>query len=471
VEPRRELALKQVQKLIMTPKLRQALALLQMPLLELELLLRQELSANPVLEELLEEEGDSSLQVEEAAPEEAETPDRVKEEEVDWAEYFREAFEAGYNEPAAQRDEWIERVVATQPTFESQLLSQLRLMPLDDRSMEMAEYLVASLDEDGYLRSVDVDDVAREFGVESAMVEEILGRLQQELDPPGIGARNLRECLVIQLQRNGRREGLAWEIILGHLEDLERKRFPKIAKELGVTLENVKDAAEEIATLDPKPGLRVVRGEPRHVIPDLVVERVEDEYIVLLNDRNLPRIRINPTYRDMVTGVRPVDDKDRQYLVDKLNSAKWLIRSIEQRRRTLSRVTSYIMHVQRDFLDKGAEHLRPLTLQQVADALEIHESTVSRVVTGKYVQTPRGVFELRYFFGGGLKTSSGEDMSVKVAKERIRRMIEQEDTDSPITDEEIAGRLRAAGLRIARRTVGKYRDQMGILPAKLRKYG
>ena len=471
MEPRRELALKQVQKLIMTPKLRQALALLQMPLLELELLLRQELSANPVLEELLEEEGDSSLQVEEAAPDEEETPDRVKEEEVDWAEYFREAFEAGYNESSGQRDEWIERVIATQPTFESQLLSQLRLMPLDKDSMEMAEYLIASLDDDGYLRSVTVDDVAREFGAESSKVEEVLGRLQQELDPPGIGARDLRECLVIQLQRNDRQEGLAWEIIQGHLEDLERKRFPKIAKELGVALQTVKEAAEEIASLDPKPGLRVGRGEPRHVIPDLVVERVEDEYVVLLNDRNLPRIRINPTYRDMVTGVRPVDEKDRQYLVDKLNSAKWLIRSIEQRRRTLSRVTSYIMHVQRDFLDKGAEHLRPLTLQQVADALDIHESTVSRVVTGKYVQTPRGVFELRYFFGGGLKTSSGEDMSVKVAKERIRRMIEKEDTDSPITDEEIAGRLRETGLRIARRTVGKYRDQMGILPAKLRKYG
>lgn len=471
MEARRELALRQVQRLIMTPKLRQALALLQMPLLELEQLLRQELSTNPVLEELTEDEAESGLQVESLESPDAETPDRLKEEEVDWAEYFREAFEAGYNEPVARREEWIERVVATDATFESELLSQLRLLSLKDEASDIAEYLIGSLDDDGYLRSVTLEDVAKEFGVDAEKVQQVLTHLHAELEPAGIGARDLRECLLIQLSRRDGQETLAWRIVCGHLEDLERKRYPRIAKDLDSTLDDVKAAAEEIASLDPRPGLRVGTGEPRYVIPDLVVERVENEYIVLLNDRNLPRIRISPTYRDMVTGDRPVADKDRQYLIDKLNSAKWLIRSIEQRRRTLSRVTSYIMHVQKDFLDKGTEHLKPLTLQQVADALEVHESTVSRVVTGKYVQTPRGVFELRYFFGGGLKTSSGEDMSVKVAKERIKRMIEGEDADTPITDEEIAARLRKQGLRIARRTVGKYRDQMGILPAKLRKYG
>ncbi len=470
LEPRRELALKQVQKLIMTPKLRQALALLQMPLLQLEQLLRQELSTNPVLEEIVEEEGETGVEVERVEFEEAEKPDRLKEQEVDWADYFREAFQAGYNEHGSQRNEWIERVVATEPTFESELLSQLRLLPLQKQQTEIAEYLIASLDADGYLRSTTVDEVAEVFAVEPPVVEEVLVHVQ-ELDPPGIAARDLCECLMIQLKRRQREGALVWSIVETHLDDLERKRFPKIAKELGVTLEEVKQAADEIASLDPRPGLRVGRGEPQYVVPDLVVERVEDEYIVLLNDRNLPRIRINPTYRDMVTGARPVAPEDRQYLVDKLNSARWLIRSIEQRRRTLSRVTSYIMHVQEDFLNKGPGHLRPLTLQQVADALDIHESTVSRVVTGKYVQTPRGVFELRYFFGGGLKTSNGDELSVKVARERIRQMVEAEDPDSPITDEEIAARLRSTGLRIARRTVGKYRDQMGILPAKLRKYG
>jgi RNA polymerase sigma-54 factor len=471
VEPRRELALRQVQKLIMTPKLRQALALLQMPLLELEQLLRQELTANPVLEELAEDESENELQVESNETEEADAPDRVKEEEVDWAEYFREAFEAGYNEPVARREEWIERVVATDATFESELLSQLRLLPLGDQESEIAEYLIGSMDDDGYLRSVTDEEVAAEFDVKPETVQKVLSHLQAELEPAGVGARSLQGCLLIQLERRERKESLAWSVVEGHLDDLERKRFPKIAKELGVTLDDVKAAAEEIASLDPRPGLRIGTGEPRYVIPDLVVERVENEYIVLLNDRNLPRIRINATYRDMVTGERRVGAADRQYLIDKLNSAKWLIRSIEQRRRTLSRVTSYIMQVQRDFLDRGADHLKPLTLQQVADALEIHESTVSRVVTGKYVQTPRGVFELRYFFGGGLKTSSGENISVKVAKQRIKRMIEDEEPDRPITDEEIAAGLRRTGLRIARRTVGKYRDQMGILPAKLRKYG
>ncbi len=455
----------------MTPKLRQALALLQMPLLELEQLLRQELSINPVLEELTEEEADSDLQLESVQTDEAETPDRLKEEEVDWAEYFREAFEAGYNEPVGRREEWIERVVATEPTFESELLSQLRLLALDAPDRQIAEYLIGSLDDDGYLRSVTPEEVAAEFGVDSERVETVLARLQNELEPVGIAARDLRECLLLQLSRKGMCDGLAWKVVKDHLEDLERKRYPKIAKAFDIALEDVKTAADEIASLDPRPGLRVGARKPRYVVPDLVVERVEDEYVVLLNDRNLPRIRINPTYRAMVTGDRPVADKDRQYLVDKLNSAKWLIRSIEQRRRTLSRVTAYIMHVQRDFLDKGQEHLKPLTLQQVADALDVHESTVSRVVTGKYVQTPRGVFELRYFFGGGLQTASGEDLSVKVAKERIRRMIEEENPDAPVTDEQIADRLRQTGLRIARRTVGKYRDQMGILPAKLRKYG
>jgi RNA polymerase sigma-54 factor len=341
LEPRRELALRQVQKLIMTPKLRQALALLQMPLLQLEQLLRQELSANPVLEEIVEEEGETGVDVESVESEEAEKPDRLKEQEVDWAEYFREAFQAGYNEYGSQRNEWIERVVATEPTFESELLSQLRLLPLQKQQTEIAEYLIASLDADGYLRSITLDEVAEVFAVEPPVVEEALAHLQ-ELDPPGIAARDLRECLMIQLRRKQREGSLVWSIVETHLGDLERKRFPRIAKELGVMLEDVKQAAEEIAALDPRPGLRVGRGEPQYVVPDLVVERVEDEYIILLNDRNLPRIRINPTYRDMVTGARPVAAEDRQYLVDKLNSARWLIRSIEQRRRTLSRVTSYM---------------------------------------------------------------------------------------------------------------------------------
>jgi RNA polymerase sigma-54 factor len=338
--------------------------------------------------------------------------------------------------------------------------------------MPLAEFIIGSLDDRGWL-ATPLPEIAQATGQPFEQCEKVL-RLVQGLEPVGVGARDLRECLLIQLEAKGQEGTLPWRLIHDQFDNLVNRRFPEIARQLKCTVEEIQAAADCVATLNPKPGLEVSSEDPKYVVPDLLVERVDEEYVVLLNDRNVPRLRISSAYESVLRDRKKAernsnDNKTREYIQGKLNSARWLIQTIEQRRRTMIKVMNCIIREQREFFDKGIAFLRPLTLQQVARQIDMHESTVSRVCSGKYVQTPRGVFELKFFFSSGLETEDGEDVSARTAKDIIKTLIEEEDKREPLSDQRIAELLHEKGLRIARRTVAKYREQLNILPARFRR--
>jgi RNA polymerase sigma-54 factor len=341
-------------------------------------------------------------------------------------------------------------------------------MSTDDPELtEIGEFLIGSIDDRGFL-TITSEEVATLLGKPIEKVEEAV-RIVQSFEPAGIGARDLRECLLIQLDRKEMGDSLAARMVRDHFDSLKDRKFAEIAKKMHVSITQVQAAGDIIAKLNPKPGFLISHEEPRYVVPDLVVDKVEDKYVVFLNDRHVPRLRINPSYRDMLRGDRSRKDKTREYIIGKLNSAKWLIQTIEQRRKTMVKVMKCIVDSQEEFFDRGIAFLKPLTLQQVANQIGMHESTVSRVTNNKYVQTPRGVFELKFFFSSKLQTDAGDEMSAKSAKDVISVLIEGEDRSDPLSDQKIADILRDRGLRIARRTVAKYREQLRLLPARYRK--
>jgi len=290
----------------------------------------------------------------------------------------------------------------------------------------------------------------------------------QTFDPVGVGARDLRECLMIQLDRKGEEDPLVRAIVEKHLFDLKRGRFAMIAKALGVGEEDVHAAAARVARLNPRPGWGPSMGA-RTVVPDVIVEKIDNTYVVMLNDKSTPMLRVNPLYRSLLEGSSATNSEAKKYVIDKLNAARWLIKSIDQRRSTILAVVNYLVSAQRDFLEHGVSHLRPMILQEVAEALGMSVSTVSRVTSNKYVQTPRGIFPLKYFFDAKIEGRGGEDVSSKRVKDRIARLIEEEDPKKPLSDQEIASRLKEDGFNIARRTVSKYREQLKLMPARFRK--
>jgi RNA polymerase sigma-54 factor len=461
--------------LIMTPRLQQALKLLQVPTLELQQILKQEIMQNPLLEEV-DEVTDSEDLAKEDSPEEKaneEAEDPAEDDPIDWSEYMQEgAFDRAYIPQTESPAEFLEKVPVTRTTLAESLLEQLHFLSLPERELKLAEFLVGSLDDRGMLVT-GLEDVAQATGCPLDLCEKVL-KVIQALEPVGVGARDLRECLLIQLEARGEKDTLAWRLIHDQFDSLVNRRFPEIARQLKCSVEDVQVAADVIATLNPKPGLQVSSEDPKYVVPDLIVERVNDEYLVLLNDRHLPRLRISAAYESVLRDKKKAECTDgeaktRDYIKGKLNSARWLIQTIEQRRRTMIKVMNCIIREQREFFEKGIAFLRPLTLQQVARQIDMHESTVSRVCSGKYVQTPRGVFELKFFFSSGLETDDGEDVSARTAKDIIRTLIEEETKQDPLSDQSIAELLHQKGLRIARRTVAKYREQLGILPARFRR--
>jgi len=301
------------------------------------------------------------------------------------------------------------------------------------------------------------------------VVEKVLGYIQS-MDPVGIGARNLQEALLIQLRHRGYGDSIAAEIVRDHFDSLKQRKYSEIAKKLHISVEEVQEHANVIKDLDPKPGFELMSEDVRYITPDLIVERVGDDYVVFLNDKNIPRLRISNAYRkELEKGTSNGNKETRDFILGRLSSARWLIQTIEQRRKTMVKVMECIVDEQREFFEKGPGALRPLTLQQVASRIGMHESTVSRVTTNKYVQTPRGVFELKYFFSSSLDTEDGDEVSAKAAKTRILDIIAKEDARRPLSDQKIADILKQDGLIIARRTVAKYREQLKILPARLRK--
>ncbi|MCX5800532.1 MAG: RNA polymerase factor sigma-54 [Candidatus Eisenbacteria bacterium] len=467
MELKHSLQLTQKPTLIMTQRLQQALKLLQVPTLELQQILKQELLQNPLLEEVDEEEEVQETSSSEEETSTADEPEPVeKEDPLEWAEYYQEGYDASPGRPDNSAD-LPERVPITVPTLREHLQSQLRISTDDPELTEIGEFLIGSIDDRGFL-TITAEEVATLIGKPVERVEEAI-KLVQSLEPPGIGARDLRECLLIQLSREDAAESLAARIVRDHFDSLKDRKFAEIAKKMRVPIVQIQAAGDIISRLNPKPGFLISQEEPRYVVPDLVVDKVEDKYVVFLNDRHVPRLRINPSYRDMLRGEKARKDKTREYIIGKLNSAKWLIQTIEQRRKTMVKVMKCIVDSQEEFLDKGIAFLRPLTLQQVANQIGMHESTVSRVTNNKYVQTPRGVFELKFFFSSKLQTDAGEDMSAKSAKDIISVLVEEEDRSDPLSDQKIADILRDRGLRIARRTVAKYREQLRLLPARYRK--
>jgi RNA polymerase sigma-54 factor len=468
------LHLRQRQQLVMTPKLQQALKLLQMPAIELQQMLKQEIMENPMLEEVddylenVEEERAEQETKNEDGKDTKEDAEPDGEEQIDWAEYFQSGFEIGYGLGEETQEEFFERVPVAKRSFAEQLISQLRIVTDDDRTVEIGDYIIGSLDESGYL-TCELSEVAGTFGVPVEEAERIL-KIIQTFDPPGVGARNLQECLLIQLTNRGLEDSLAARIIRDHFDDFKQKKYLEISKKLKIPIQEIQNQCKVISTLDPKPGLEIMANDPQYVIPDLVVEKVDAKYVVYLNDKNIPRLRISQAYQsELMKENRDGNKETREFIQSRLKSAKWLIQTIEQRRRTMVKVMECIVEKQREFFERGTQSLRPLTLQQVASEINMHESTVSRVTTNKYVHTPRGVFELKFFFSSSLGTEDGGEISAKSAKDKIRRIIELEDQRNPLSDQKIADMLKHGGLNIARRTVAKYREQLNILPARMRK--
>ncbi len=470
------------QQIVMTQRLQQALKLLQVPTLELAQILRNELQANPLLEEVDSEEESEEEREQEPEPEaesraeEAAEPDDAaitvegNEAKIDWDEYFRDGFRNAVIDQGQDEDDQIERPPVYVPSGQEHLRDQLVLAVDDPLQRQIGEYIIGCLNGDGFL-AAPLAEIAAYFEIEEAAVEQVL-RIIQGFDPPGVAARDLPECLLLQLAARGQADGLEAELIRNHFEALKNRKFADIARAMKITPQEVQSLAVAIGELDPRPGLSAEVEGARAIVPDLVVEKVDqesDSFVIYLNDGSLPRLRISRAYDHALQDPAARQDDAATFIDEKRRYAEWIIKTIEQRRRTMIRVMEAIVAEQREFFERGAIALRPLTLQQVAVAIGMHESTVSRVTRQKYVQTPRGVFPLKYFFSAGLDTDEGDEVAAKAVKLMIEEIVAAEDTRRPLSDKKIADLLGERGLRIARRTVAKYREQLGILNARMRK--
>ena len=445
---------------VLSPQMRQSLEILQATALELQQMVRQELETNPVLEEERPEE--------EAEKDDAEDPDAGEEDELgqledDWSDFSAQG--AVDPEAEARRMRFLEGI-APEETLAGHLENQFGRLALDPVQRRIAALLIGNLDENGYLAATP-EEVADEAGVETAEAMEML-HVMQTMDPPGVGARDLSECLSLQLDRLGQSHSPAKRIVREHLDLLGRKKFSDIASALGLTQEQVREAGALIAGLNPKPG-RAFAGEAAQVLaPDVIIEKVGDEYEVSLVRDSIPHLRISRTYRDLLgeSGGAP---EVRGYLRDKIRGGKFLIKSIQQRQQTILAIAREIAARQRPFLEEGVAALVPMTMAQVAEAVGVHETTVSRAIAGKTVATPQGVFEMKFFFTTGYVTAGGAEVSNTSVKDAIAALIRAEDPHKPLSDQQIMDKLKASGLPVARRTVAKYREALGFLPSHLRK--
>lgn len=462
-----DIFLEQQQKLVMTPELRLAIAILQMSTMELEEYAQQELNENPLLDVQEPEEPSGDSAAAEPDPSEKSSEQEPTTSMEEWADYYHDR-DIGYSAGDSETKSY-DNFLTKRPTLYEHLQFQLRLACTETQDWEVGLYIIGNIDSHGYL-CVSREEIAAQTGISPERVERILNMVQS-FHPHGVGASTLNECLKIQLRYFGKEDPLAEKIIDQHLDDLAQGRLAKIAQSLGASIQQVQRACDIIRTLDPKPGLQYSSDdEIKYIIPDAIVEKIEGEYVVVLNDSASPRLVVNRLYESMMRKPGQFTDEARKYLDDKMNSAIWLIRSIEQRRRTLDKVIRCIVDIQTEFLDRGIKYLKPLTLKQVADLIEVHESTVSRATSKKYIQTPQGLFELKFFFGSGINSSRGSD---KISAKSIKRMMEEiitgEDTARPISDQAIVDQLKDKGIDISRRTVAKYRQEMGIQSTSARK--
>jgi RNA polymerase sigma-54 factor len=363
------------------------------------------------------------------------------------------------------RDELpFENLARSSTSLAEHLDEQLRFATEDETVRRIGTEIIGNLDEDGYLRA-ELSEIAQRCTVAVEDVERVLA-LVQAFDPPGVAARSIQECLLIQLKTDPNPDPVSVEIVEQYFDDLSRRRYPDIARAMKLSLDRIMESVEEIMGLEPKPGRRFGGNDSRYIVPDVVVHKMGNEYVVVLNEDGIPRLRVNSLYRSLL---RSSGDEARQYVEQKLRSAVWLIKSVDQRQRTLRKVTQSIVKFQREFLDKGLPHLRPLSLRDVGEDIGMHESTISRVTTNKYVETPQGLFELKFFFHSGIASGDGEMVSSVSVKKMIQDLLANEDPSKPLSDQEVAQILKGRGLVIARRTVAKYREELGILPSHQRR--
>ena len=485
------------QEMRINPRLYQAMELLYMPLQELEQHLKEELAENPFLEM---EEADVQQEVELKE----DTPDEpMGDNEVDWEEILLDGFDVGGRRQEYEHRDFYEATPVDAQDLHDHLSEQLRHLSISERELRLGEELIGDIDDSGMLvcapeeavegvnawldevrpgvvaraqeieneeeRRAELEEIAVVFRPYEPIEAERMLVVIQGFDPPGIGARDVRESILIQLRQRGEENDPAYAIVESHFDALINHHWGEIAKALSITPREVQDAADSISHLDPKPGLKYSVSPEQYVVPDLIVEKIDGEYMVFANDTSLPRLRISRAYREVARDKKKFTGENKDFIASKLNSANWMVQAIEQRRQTMLKVMSFIVDRQREFFERGVQYLKPLTLREVADYIEMHESTVSRVTNKKFVQTPRGVFSLKYFFSSGLSTTSGEDISARGVKDKIKIMVSEEDSKKPMTDQAIVDTLKAEGVQIARRTVAKYRDQLGIMPARMRK--
>ncbi len=475
------------QELKINPRLYQAMDLLYMPLLDLQNHLKQELLNNPFLDMIEPDEEDEEDGTEQAEDESPETEAEKEEKgEIDWEEILLDGFDAGGRREEHEEREYYEPVTVDTRDLADHLRDQVSLLDLNGRQMYLADEFIGNINEDGYLAcglekivegvNESVQKVVEELDQD---VEDLrlytLGEaddmltIVQSLDPPGVGARDLRECLMLQLREAGLEHSVPFRLVRDCFDELIAHRWSEISKRFGISPTDVQKAADEIAKLDPKPGLVYSDASDNYIIPDLIVDKIDGKYFVFLNDANLPRLKLSKAYQEIARDKKKFDGENKEFISNKLNSANWMIQAIEQRRQTMLKVMNYIVERQREFFEKGVQFLKPLTLREVAEVISMHESTVSRVTNEKFVQTPRGVLPLKFFFSSGLSTTAGEDVSARGIKAQIQKLVSEENPKHPLTDQAIVNILKETGVQIARRTVAKYRDQLGVLSARMRK--
>ena len=470
MQQRQSLALQQV----LSPQLQQSLLILQTPLLELRNLVQQEMETNPVLEELPE---DSST--DERSDAEASADENFRDEfeklvslDEEWRDYMTQSANSTFDgrrvsKEADEKRQFLFDSIPVQETLQQNLIGQLNQTVLSAGDRKAAELIIGNIDDDGFLQST-TEEMALNSGIPQDDFETGL-ELIQTFYPAGVGARDLRECLLIQLRRQRKEHILEYRIVSEHMDDLGRHRFLEIARRMAISVEDVQKAADNIARLNPRPGQVFAAAPQNYVLPDVIVEKVDGEYQISFNNEQIPHLRISNLYKDIIASGDSQSSDVKDYTRDKIRSGKFLIRSIHQRQQTIMNIAQQIVSRQHDFLEHGPSHLKPMTMAEVAETVGVHETTVSRAVSGKYMATPQGVFEMKYFFTGGYQTATGESLSNTSVKQAVLDLVKHESGSAPLSDHEIVEILSERGIPIARRTVAKYRSELNILPSHMRR--
>jgi RNA polymerase sigma-54 factor len=483
---------------VLAPQLQQSLALLQAPTLELKALVSQELEQNPTLEEIgtmetdqdekgtRNEDGDSPEQIDPAEPpadtqfdpatEKPSTDpvddfqaefEKLTQMDQEWRDHFAQTnVPSRHSQEDEERRQFMFDSLVASTSLQENLLDQVRMSELTEEQRSVAEMIIGNIDDNGRLQS-SVDELAFSTNIPAEKITGVL-KVIQSFDPPGVAARDLRECLMLQLERQDKKETIEYKILDEYFEALSKRRFPEISRGLGIDVEDVQEAAARIANLEPKPGRAYLPDNQQYVMPEVFVTKLGDEWQVTTNNDQVPHLRISNSYKDLMSQAESSPEV-REWIREKIRAGKFLIKSLHQRQTTILNIAREIVKRQSEFMEKGPAFLKPMTMVQVAEVVGVHETTVSRAVSGKYMQTPQGLFEMKYFFTSGIKTASGEGMSNTSVKGMIDEMVKKEDPAKPLSDEEIVKLLTEKGIQIARRTIAKYRSELNILPSHLRK--